>query len=184
MSGLQANRTDAAHREHVQQLFLKHATHCKGFILGMMPNESLADDVFQEVFLVVTRKAETFTLGSNFSAWMRSIARHKVLEACRRQRRNAAYLSDDVLELLADSAPPDELETGERLAQALRSCMEKLSDRARYLIDLRYLQQLSPEHIAQKMTITISSVNVMLSRTRAALRTCTEKWHMREDANG
>src|SRR5262249_57451566 len=68
--------------EEVQRLFLRHAGVLRGFILGLLPDHNRAEDVFQEVFLTVSRKAAEFRPGSNFPAWARSIARLKVLEHC------------------------------------------------------------------------------------------------------
>jgi RNA polymerase sigma-70 factor (ECF subfamily) len=54
----------------VQQLFVKHQSRIKAFILSLQPDFSEADDILQEVFLVVTRKAIEFKEGSNFMAWV------------------------------------------------------------------------------------------------------------------
>ena len=61
--------------EEVQGLFLRHAGVLRGFVLGLLPDANRAEDVFQELFLTVTRKAADFRPGTNFLAWARSIAR-------------------------------------------------------------------------------------------------------------
>src|SRR5262245_65378843 len=90
--------------EEVQRLFLRHSGVLRGFILGLLPDHNRAEDVFQEVFLTVTRKAAEFVPGSNFLAWARSIARLKVLEACRSWSHAPHLLEPEALEALIDSA--------------------------------------------------------------------------------
>jgi RNA polymerase sigma-70 factor, ECF subfamily len=51
---------EEAHVAAVQGLFLQYQPAIRGYILSMIPDFSLADDVMQETFLVVTRKAATF----------------------------------------------------------------------------------------------------------------------------
>src|SRR5271166_2500716 len=93
--------------EEVQRLFLRHAGLLRGFILGLLPDHNRAEDVFQEVFLTVTRKADEFRPGSNFLAWARSIARLKVLEQCRSMQNGPHLLDPEALEAviaIADEA--------------------------------------------------------------------------------
>ena len=49
--------------EEVQRLFLRHAGLLRGFILGLLPDHNRAEDVFQEVFLTISRKAAEFRAG-------------------------------------------------------------------------------------------------------------------------
>src|SRR3954467_6343161 len=84
--------------EEVQRLFLRHAGVLRGFILGLLPDHNRSEDVFQEVFLTVTRKAHEFRPGSNFLAWARSIARLKVLEHRRSTQGGPHLLDPEALE--------------------------------------------------------------------------------------
>ena len=63
----------------VQKLFLQHAAALRGFIFGLLPDRDAGSDVFQEVFLIATRRAADFHSDGNFLAWVRGIARHKIL---------------------------------------------------------------------------------------------------------
>ena len=63
----------------VQQLFVKHQLALRAFILSLEPNFTDAEDLLQEVFLVITRKANEFEEGTNFFAWGCTIARYKLI---------------------------------------------------------------------------------------------------------
>jgi RNA polymerase sigma-70 factor (ECF subfamily) len=161
-----------AHTAAVQGLFLQFQPAVRGYILSMIPDFSQADDVMQETFLTVTRKAASFELGTSFAAWVKTIARFKALEAIR--ARKFETLSEEVL--LALSAEPRELrpDADERLA-LLRGCLDQLAPQARRSIDYRYQNDHLPPQIAELTGCTVQSVNVTLSRARAFLRDCVQR---------
>jgi RNA polymerase sigma-70 factor (ECF subfamily) len=161
-----------AHREEVQQLFVRHISPIKGFILGLCPDFSEADDILQEVFMTVTRKADDFELGTNFQAWARAIARNKVLEHLKKSTRLACPLDEETLDAVAAEAEPVE-DAWERQRRALMECLEKIAPHARKLMELRYVNGRLPGEIAAAMSWTLGSVNVGLARVRKSLRDCT-----------
>ncbi|MBY0232856.1 MAG: hypothetical protein K2W96_26535 [Gemmataceae bacterium] len=90
--------------EEVQRLFPRHGGLLRGFILGLMPDRDRAEDVLQELFLTITRKAADSAPGTNFLAWARSIDRLKVLEAFRSSRAGPCLLEPDALEAVCLAA--------------------------------------------------------------------------------
>ena len=61
-------------------LFVRHEGTIRAFVRALQPSLSEADDILQETFLTVSRKAESFEPGTNFVAWACGIARLKILE--------------------------------------------------------------------------------------------------------
>src|SRR5262245_2765265 len=129
--------------EEVQRLFLRNAGVLRGFILGLLPDHNHAEDVFQEVFLTLTRKADEFVPGTNCLAWARTVARLKVLEACRATRGSPRSLAPETLDALIDSAEElDDVWAAHR--EALAKCLEQLAPRARQILELRYSDEFLP----------------------------------------
>ncbi len=121
----------------LQRLFVQHASHVRGFIVALLPDPSLVDDVLQETFLTVTARAGAFDPSRDFVAWACGIARMKVKEAGRRAARLGPQ-SRRVIELrYQGSHKPEEiarlLQWGvdsvyvalSRARSALRQCMDK-----------------------------------------------------------
>jgi RNA polymerase sigma-70 factor (ECF subfamily) len=154
----------------VQQLFIRHQGIIKAFILSLQPGFADADDVLQETFLVVTRRAADYREGSNFTAWACAIARFKLFEA--RRRATSPTLTEEALAALCDDAP-DEAFLQERLP-ALRECLRRLAPRARELVWLRYHSELASETIARQLEWKEPAVRVALSKARAFLRDCVQ----------
>ena len=92
------------HTEQVQQLFVRHTGLLHGFIASLCGDLVLAEDILQEVFLVVSQRADDFTLGSDFAAWARAIARFKTMELLRTRKRDRQMLSVETLAALEAAA--------------------------------------------------------------------------------
>lgn len=163
---------ESDHTAKVQGLFLQYQAAVRGFVLSMIPDFSLADDVVQETFLTVTKKAAAFEIGTSFAAWVKTIARFKALEAIR--ARKFETLSEEVLEALA-AEPHEFLESTDERIGLLRGCIDQLAPQARRSIDYRYRNEHMPPQIAGLMGCTVQSVNVTLSRARAFLRDCVQR---------
>lgn len=162
--------TSDEHTLQVQQLFVRHQSALKAFVLGLLPNFAEADDVMQEVFLVVTRKAADFQPESSFLSWARTIARYEVMTSRRRKART--MIKAEVLEALQAACPEDF--ASDRKLNALARCMAQLAPRAREIIQLRYQHEHGPGEIAQMLARSVNSINVALAKARIALRECVD----------
>ena len=172
--GEQASGTvDDARTLRVQQLFVAHQNVVRAFVLALLPDFAAADDLVQEVFLVVTRKSASFQEGTNFVAWACTIARLKVLEWRRLRQGQPQLLSEEVIEALAANVP--ETAIGRGRSRALRRCLERLAPRAMEMVRLRYSAGLAPQEIARRLGWRQGAVNVALSKARAFLRKCVER---------
>lgn len=163
--------TDDPHLAHVQSLFVQHIPALRGFVVSLVADFSLVDDVVQETFVTVTAKASTFERGTNFRAWVWSIARFKALQLLEKSVPASERLSREVVEALC-AREESESAFPEAAIGHLKNCVQSLSPRAREAIELRYQQAHRPPEIARRMGWTVDAVHVALSRARVALRDC------------
>lgn len=70
-----------------RELLGKYEARVHRYILGFLRDDSLADDVTQEVFLKVFLKHSLYQTGTHFRAWLFEVARNQALSALRRARR-------------------------------------------------------------------------------------------------
>ena len=160
--------------EEVQLLFVRHENSIRAFVRALQPFLSDADDVMQETFLTVSRKAASFEPGTNFVAWACGIARLKVLENFRLKKR-ANMLSEAAISALAEDAPsPQSLSERE---DALEGCLERLTPKVRDLLWRRYSRRQSSKEMAEAAGMTATAVRVALSKARVALRDCINSQH-------
>ncbi len=161
--------TPPTHAEQVQMLFVRNEGAIRAFVRALQPSLADADDVLQETFLTVSRKAASFQPGTNFVAWACGIARLKVLENFR-QRKRANVLSEAALIALAKEAPA--AETTCLREEALSRCIEKLAPKSRDLLWRRYSGRQDSDEMADGLGMTSTAVRVALSKARAFLRDC------------
>lgn len=158
----------------VQGLFVQHLPALRGFVLSLVSDYSLVDDVVQETFLVVSAKAGEFRRGSNFRAWAWTIARFKVLQTLQKVPKAEQRLSDEVIESLCATEAAEEWPAEEQLRQ-LAECVRELAPKARQAVELRYQQAHKPPEIARLMGWSVDAVHVALSRARVTLRVCVQR---------
>ena len=155
--------------EEVQLLFVRNENAIRAFIRALQPSLSDADDVLQETFLTVSRKASSFEIGTNFTAWACGIARLKVLENFRQTKRANVLSEKAIIALTEDVPSPESFKERE---QALEKCIAKLPSKLRDLLWRRYSRRQSSDDMAEALGMTSNAVRVALSRSRVGLRDC------------
>jgi len=162
------------HTLHIQQLFVRHQQAVLGYVLSIEPNFADAEDIVQEVFLAVSRKAQMWSAGTDFFAWVCAVARYETLHFQRTRARRTARLDEDVVELLHAAGTLDEFQRQHRV-DVLRRCLRRLAPRAKELVWRRYHGAQMPEQIASGVGWSVNSVRVALTRARRVLRDCMER---------
>src|SRR5258707_11009014 len=90
----------------MRTLFARHRVAIYRWLLRLVGDEALAEDLLSDVFLDVWRKAASFEARSSVSTWLLAIARYKALSA---RRRQPAELNDELASTVADPADDPEL---------------------------------------------------------------------------
>jgi RNA polymerase sigma-70 factor (ECF subfamily) len=158
----------------VQGLFVQNLPALRGFVVSLVSDFNLVDDIVQETFLVVTAKAGEFRRGSNFRAWVWTIARFKTLQILEKRTRPEDRFPADVIEALCAHESAEHGPAEEQIRR-LNDCIQELAPRAREAVGLRYQQAHRPPEIARRMGWTVDAVHVALSRARVFLRDCVTR---------
>jgi RNA polymerase sigma-70 factor (ECF subfamily) len=125
--------------------------------------------VAQDVFLHVYDNVNDFQVGTNFRAWLYSIARNKVRayhEATRRLTRNKANALEYFLQQKISESP----NLDDRI-DLLNQCLAKLSSPVRDLVKKRYAG-MSIKDLSKATERSESSIKMTLLRARESLRNC------------
>lgn len=155
-------------------LFSKSQTRLYSFILMVVHSDSDADEIFQEVSSLLWEQFDKFQEGSNFGAWAVSIAKFKVLEYLRQNKKNRTLFKPDIYQELSSLAEPESAGIDHRL-KAFKNCLQKLDRTCRALLSLRYQKNLSMKEIAQQKGVTVGSMYRKISKVLSSLRKCVER---------
>jgi len=145
----------------MRTLFARHRVAIYRWLVRLVGEEGLAEDLLSDVFLNVWRKASSFEGRSSVSTWLLAIARHKALSARRRrtQVERAVELDDELAWTMADPADNPELllEKKDR-EDLLRRSLARLSPEHGEVIDLTYYHGKSIKEIAEIVGINEATV--------------------------
>ena len=154
----------------MRTLFARHRLAIYLWLLRLVDDEALADDLLSDVFLDVWRKASSFERRSSVSTWLLAIARHKALSA--RRRRTDVELNNDLASTVADPADNPELVLERKnREELLRHSLARLSPEHGEVIDLTYYHGKSIKEIAEIIGINEATVK---SRTFYARKRLAE----------
>ena len=156
------------------QLLLKNQRRIYAFILGMVPEPSEIDDLFQETVLVMWSKFDTYETGTSFSAWGITIAKYHILSAHKKRLRSRRHFTPAVQALLMERIEPHARHLDERV-DALKLCVKKLNDRDYQVVQMRYEEGGTVESIAQRMKKSIPAIYKRLSRIHEILQHCVQR---------
>ena len=135
-------------------------------------DRSAADDIAQEVFVIVWNKAGTFKGKSSFSTWLYRIVVNQCLQFRRRRQRRPAAVSIDAID---SDNPPDALQVAEDREQAertaaVRQALVELPDRRRIALVLSHYDGHTYSEIAEMMGTSVPSVESLIFRAKDELR--------------
>ena len=161
-------RIAAGDKRAMQALYGRHHVRLYRFVLRLVRDRQLAEDLVSEAFLEVWRRASTFEARSAAATWLMAIARFKALSA--RRRRGETPLDDETIAATQDSADDPEVTIRKKQqGEILRDCLERLSPDHRETIDLVYYHGMGIGEVAAIVGIPASTVKTRMFHARRQL---------------
>lgn len=147
-------------------LYNNYSASLYSIILQIIPNQDLANDILQEVFINIWRKIDSYdpSKGRLFT-WMLNISRNAAIDYLRSKAYQNSMKNQEFPEVLY-------IGNGEQMTQinidniGLKKIIHKLKAESRVLIDLAYFKGYTHEEIAELEKIPLGTVK---TRIRSAL---------------
>jgi RNA polymerase sigma-70 factor (ECF subfamily) len=141
-------------------------------LAGHSLDRATAEEIVQEVFLAVWRKAATFVPDrGTFRAWLFQIAHYRILNELRRRSRRPQLEEDPEglrLEQSPDPLPgPEDVVAGEAQRVEIREALEALPQTQRRAIELAFLEGLTHEQVSSTLRLPLGTTK---TRIRAGLQ--------------
>src|SRR6266851_1685095 len=152
----------------MRTLFARHQVRLYRFLVRIVHDETLAEDLLSDVFLDVWRQAAQFEARAAVSTWLLAIGRYKALSALR--RRTDVELNDEMASTIADPADDPEILLQKRdRGEVLRQCVAALSPAQAQIIDLVYYHDKSVSDVAEIVGIPEATVKTRMFYARRKL---------------
>lgn len=155
------------------ELLSRHKTKLFDYILRIVHDRDLADDIFQETFVkaIVTIRQGRYKDFGKFSAWIARIARNLAIDSFRAEKSDAEVSADnadyDLLNRreLSDGTIEDTL-IDMQIEDDLRNLVDCLPEEQQRVLKMRYYSDMSFKDIAEHTGV---SINTSLGRMRYAI---------------
>lgn len=159
-------------QETVVSVLLAQRTSLLGYIWSMVRDPHVAEDVFQEVSVLLLEKREELNDVKALPTWLRRAARFRALARLRNQERTPTMLSASTMDLIDACWEKEEEPNSGDIIAALHHCLAKLTPTARRMLLLRYDDGLSGAEVAEVVGLKTGAVYTALSRVHTTLRGC------------
>ena len=155
------------------ELLERHKLRVHNYILRIVKDADVADDVFQETFVkvIMTIKQGRYTADGKFGSWILRIAHNVVIDHFRREKAEALVSTDDADYDLLNNRDLCDGNVEDVLCDAavrndIRHLIKDLPTEQRQVLVMRYYSQMSFKEIAERTGV---SINTALGRMRYAL---------------
>lgn len=159
------------------KIYEKYKQRIFGFIMNMVNDKNIAQDLSHDVFLKVMRKADQYSQEYKFSTWIFSIARNTTLDYFKKKSEITFGLDTEENQNWIDQAidPHQDVEM-QAIQRAekdiVRKCLQSLKAEHKDVLLMRIYSELNYEEIAQTMGKSLSSIKSLINRAKAALDQC------------
>jgi RNA polymerase sigma-70 factor (ECF subfamily) len=160
--------------DHFIAMLTKHQVQLRGYILASLGHHANAEDVLQRTNLVLWRKAGEFHKGADFLPWAITVARYEILAFLRDHGRDRLVFSQDVLDVVSQAAEKRLVSMPAR-QEALRVCLDKLSDENRDMLNRKYVHLHSSAQLADATGRSADAVKSLMLRIRRRVSDCVEQ---------
>jgi RNA polymerase sigma-70 factor (ECF subfamily) len=162
------------------QLYAGSESRLFAYLMSLLGNYNDAQDVSQETLLALWRSFGEFQPGTDFYAWARRVAYHRVLTYRKQRRRQGVPCSESFLAAVEQTCDRQ----SDRLERSLRhldECMARLTDSDRVLLQTRFQSAASAKNVAESLGRPANTVYKALARIYRSLAECVTRAMSREE---
>lgn len=146
------------------------------YLIGVLKDRHAAEDVLQDTFVLVLRKAEAAN-GESFRGWLFTVAHQQALLFRRKGKRvPAAVPGDGLLALVGADGDPAVAADAREAAAAVRGLLAQLPEPQQQVIRLRLFDGLKFREVADRLGCPL---NTALARMHDGLNRLRTLWEQR-----
>lgn len=154
----------------LEQIFRDHYASLCAFVYRYTGSDEVAEDIVQELFLAIWRDPARWAESRSVRLLLFAAARNRALDYLRHRRVRERHAQRVVAEVRAIAPAVDDAAANAEIRDALDAAMESLPPRAREIFRLNRADGLSYREIAERLGVSIKTVETQMSRTLKKLR--------------
>lgn len=170
-------RIPAGDRAALQTVYRLTSAKLFGVALRILEERSEAEDVLQEVYVTVWRKAADFDAArASPMTWLIAIARNRAIDRLRASKQSRHTAPIEAADDVADSAPMADraLENAQDYAR-LHGCLDGLEARERTALRGAFFDGNTYEDLAARMNVPLGTMKSWIRRAMIKLKSCLQQ---------
>lgn len=162
-------------RDAFAELYRMTSARVFGVILRMVRDRAEAEDLLQDVFVSVWRRASAFdpARGSAMT-WLITLARNRTIDRLR-EHRETALDEPDALAIPSEDPTPAALAEASQERQRLEECMRRLEPQQRGVVREAFFSGASYSELAGRLSVPLGTMKSWIRRSLMQLKVCLEQ---------
>ncbi len=169
------SRCKAGRADAFERIVREFERPLRAWLAALAPPGADVDEMAQRSFVAAYNRLADYEAGSNFPAWLFTIARYQLRTEANRLKRIADYHSRYAPDLLLRELERRETKPPEAISERLRlleTCLARLGENLRQFVAWRYEEEISLEEMAKRTGRSVAAVKKQLWKLRQKLHDC------------
>ncbi len=167
--------TGRGDREAFAELYRQCSPQLFGVALRIVRERARAEDVLQESFVAVWRRARDFDPRKGAAmTWLVTILRHRAIDALRRGVRQPERSAEGEATLLQLATGPADAADRSAMLAALQHCLGELGEEPRHAMLMIYAYGFTQEELSARMKTPLGTVKSWVRRSLERLKRCLD----------
>ncbi|HYE20776.1 MAG TPA: sigma-70 family RNA polymerase sigma factor [Tepidisphaeraceae bacterium] len=142
------------------------------FLRSIVRRRDMAEDLFQDLCVLVLQKADQIPDMAHLPAWLRTAARQLAMNALRKHGNRNLPLGEKVSELMEPHWRTMDAASGTSMSDALEACLAALSEPSRQLLKKKHADGFTGQELSRQLGRPVGSLYTTLSRIHKKLAEC------------
>ena len=162
-------------RNDIIGILMPERTKQIGFAWSILRETHFAEDAYQDMLTKVFENQDDFEGPKHLRDWSWKVLRNRCYELVRTNKTRRALLEDAVLDLVDSELESRDTDSHDERADALRACLDSLTDNARNIVQLRFFEGHPGNEVAKKLGRKPDAVYKNLQRIYSTLGECIRR---------
>jgi RNA polymerase sigma-70 factor (ECF subfamily) len=165
----------AGHSEIYDEIVKRYEKKLFSYIYRLVGNKEEAEDILQNVFVKAYRNIRTFDIERKFSSWIYRIAHNEAINFLKKKNKKKfiswedIVTSKDKIETKSEERSPIDVWIRKESAIEVKKAMERLPEKYRKVLMLRYFSEKSYEEIGKTLKSPVNTVGTLINRAKKKL---------------
>jgi RNA polymerase sigma-70 factor (ECF subfamily) len=158
----------------MREFFEQYSNTVYHYVIGRCKDKNLAGEILNTVMMEVWNHSDRFEGRSKVSTWLIGIARFKLIDFYRSEKRHQHSELDEGLE--------DPVSVNEKMVEAaqqskgVKSCIDKLGESQREIVQLTFYSEMAYQEIAEIIECPVGTVKSRMHHAKEALKRCLQSF--------